>query len=94
MELSEAKNIAESHLETLRDSCPVEIEINPDVTEEFEFGFVFYYNSKEYWKTNDFTKSLAGNGPLLVKRDTGELITLPSNRGVKRSLKELGLLNY
>jgi hypothetical protein len=93
MDLSEAKNIAESHLNALRDSCPVEIEINLDITEEFDFGFVFYYNSKEYWETNDFTKSLAGNGPLLVKRNTGELITLPSSRSVKRSLRELGLLH-
>lgn len=90
MDLNEAKNIAESYLESLKNSCPVEIEINLDITEEFDFGFVFYYNSKEYWQTKDFAKSLAGNGPLLVKRDTGELITLPSSRGVKRSLRELG----
>ncbi|MET0027447.1 MAG: YrhB domain-containing protein [Candidatus Thiodiazotropha sp.] len=93
MDLNEAKIIAESHLDVLNDSCPVEIEINPDITEEFDCGFVFYYNSKEYCDIKDFSKSLAGNGPLLVKRNTGELITLSSSRSVKRSLRELGLIN-
>lgn len=92
MELLEAQKIAEEHLESIRKTCPVEIGFNYDVTEEFQIGFVFYYNSKEFWETKDFSKSLAGNGPLLVKKETGELVVLPSNQAVKRSMRELGLL--
>lgn len=92
MNLLEAQKIAEKHLQSLQSSCPVEIDFNYEITEEFPVGFVFYYNSKEYWDTKDLAKSLAGNGPLLVKRGSGELITLPSNQGVRRSLRELGLL--
>ncbi len=93
MDLLEAQKIAEKHLDAIKNSCPVAIEFNYEITEEFPVGYVFYYNSKEYWKTKDFSKSLAGNRPLLVKRDSGEVISLPSNKAVKRSLRELGFLS-
>jgi len=93
MDMLEARKIAEEHLDTIRNTCPVEIDFNDSVTEEFPVGYVFYYNSKEYWETKDFSKSLAGNGPLLVMRETGELVVLPSNQAVKRSLRELGLID-
>lgn len=93
MDLLEAQKIAEKYLNSVRETCPVEIDFNPAVTEEFSVGYIFYYNSKEFWETKDFSKSLAGNGPLLVKKETGELVVLPSSQAVKRSLRELGLLN-
>lgn len=89
MDLSDARAIAETYLDKVRESCPVEIEFNDSVTEEHPIGYVFFYNTKEYWKTRDFSKSLAGNGPVLVKRETGEIVVLPSNQSVKKSLNAL-----
>jgi hypothetical protein len=89
MNLTNARVIADKYLAELKVTCPVDIEFNYSITEEHPVGHVFFYNSKEFWKTRDFSTSLAGNGPVLVKSDTGELVVLPSSRSVIRSLREL-----
>ncbi len=43
-------------------------------TEEYEFGWVFYYNSVKYIETGDFRDALGGNAPLIVNRFNGEII--------------------
>ena len=89
MNLAEARSIAASHLERIQAECPVEIAFNDDVTEEHEIGYVYFYNSKRFWETRDFTQSLAGNGPLLVKKQSGDHVILPSHQSVRRSHREL-----
>ena len=86
MNINDARAIAEECLAKLKAACPVEIEFNHAVTEEHPIGYVFFYNSKKFWETRDFSTSLAGNGPILVKRNTGEVVVLPSNQSVKKSL--------
>jgi len=89
MNIHEARIIADRYLEGLRSSCPVAIEFNYEISEEHPIGYVFFYNSIEFWRTRNFSASLAGNGPVLVLRDTGDVVILPSSQSVKRSLKEL-----
>ena len=89
MTKAEAKIVADKYLADLQRGCPVEISFNYDITEEHPLGFVFFYNSKDFWRTRDFSKSLAGNGPVLVLRDSSKIVVLPSNRSVNRSLQEL-----
>jgi len=38
---------------------------------EHDFGWVFFYDTKEYLETNDVTHALAGNAPLIVDRTDG-----------------------
>lgn len=38
-------------------------------TQEHAFGWVFFYNSKEYLETGDFIYAIAGNAPVVVLRD-------------------------
>jgi len=46
-----------------------------DQAQEFEFGWVFFYNSKEYVETRDFHHALAGNAPLIVERVSGRILS-------------------
>lgn len=85
----EAKNIAVTYLQHLQKNCPVEMAFNDDLTEDHAIGFVFFYNSKLFWETRDFQHSLAGNGPLLVEKKTGNTVVLPSHQSVKKSLAQL-----
>lgn len=87
MNLSEARTIADRYLAQLKEFSPADIAFNYEITEEHPIGYVFFYNTKRFWETRDLTTSLAGNGPLLVKRETGEIIALPSNQSVKKSLR-------
>lgn len=89
IDISEAKRIAQEKLVEIRKNCPVDIDINYALTEEYPVGYVFYYNSLEYWETKDFEKSLAGNGPILVSKSDGKALLLPSNKSVKKSLLEI-----
>ncbi len=51
-----------------------ELVILDEKTEEYEFGWVFYYNSAQYIETGKFRYALAGNAPLIVNRFNGEII--------------------
>ena len=51
----------------------IKLQILNDKTEEHEFGWVFYYDSAKYIETEDFRDALAGNAPLIVDRNTGEI---------------------
>jgi hypothetical protein len=86
---AQAESKAIQYLKEIQKGCPVEIAFNFEATEEHPIGFIFFYNSIEFWRTRDFSKSLAGNGPLLVMRASGMVRLLPSHQSVKRSLLEL-----
>lgn len=42
-------------------------------TEEHDFGWVFYWTSREYFETGDIRYALGGNAPLIVDREDGSL---------------------
>jgi len=50
---------------------------------EFEFGWVFYYNTKEFLDTGDFHHALGGNLPLIFDRIDGELYCVPAAHSIK-----------
>ncbi len=90
MNQEEAQVIADQYLAAIERNTGLELAFNPEVVEEHDVGFVFFYNTKAYWETRDFSHALAGNGPLLVRKEIGEVIELPSNQSVEKSLAGLG----
>jgi len=40
------------------------------------YGWIFFYNSRRYMDTRDILDAIAGNGPVVVLADTGEVVTL------------------
>ncbi|GAB4043106.1 YrhB domain-containing protein [Spirosoma litoris] len=40
---------------------------------EESFGWIFFYDSKEFLETGDFSKAVVGNAPVIIDRATGEL---------------------
>jgi hypothetical protein len=89
MNASDARIMADRYLAQMLATSPVDIAFNYEITEEHPLGYVFFYNSKKFWQTRDYAFSLAGNGPLLVKRATGEVIVLASHQSVMKSLREI-----
>ena len=92
MNRSQARSIAESFLSRIQPDaqaeCPEEFAIIDDATREFELGYVFCYNTKRFLESGDFDFALAGNGPLLVKRD-GQIVELPANQSIEASMRGL-----
>ncbi len=56
--------------------------------EEHDFGWVYFYNSKEYAETGDFLCALAGNAPLIVDRDEGKLYVTGTAEPFEHYLRE------
>jgi hypothetical protein len=50
-------------------------------TIEASFGWVFFYNSKKFLGTGISRHRLAGNGPVLFNRGTGEIVFCGSGGG-------------
>ena len=49
-------------------------------TEEYEFGWVFYYDNAEFLRSGDFSHALAGNAPIIINRVSGDLVETGSAR--------------
>ena len=55
---------------------------------EESFGWIFFYTSKRFHETKDFQYAIAGNGPVIVNRETGEVTMLGTAGGVEKQIEE------
>jgi hypothetical protein len=67
---AEALDLVESKLKSEIESS-YDVVIVDSMTVERDFGWVFFYNSREFLETGDSRKALYGNLPILVNRHTG-----------------------
>jgi len=87
MKIEEAIHIAKTYLaksetkmNNLGSALPnyvnpnIKLQILSESTKEYDFGWVFYYNSAKFIETGDIRNALGGNAPLIVNRLSGELI--------------------
>ena len=52
----------------------IKLKILNDITKEYNFGWVFYYNTTKFIETGALEGTLIGNAPLIINKVTGELI--------------------
>jgi hypothetical protein len=57
-------------------------------TTEYEFGWLFAFSAKEYLETGDVRYALAGNAPLIVDRQDGQLYVTGTAHPVDHYLSE------
>jgi hypothetical protein len=83
---SDARAIVEAALsEQVTD---IELVIIDDSTMEYEWGWVFFYQSKRYLETGDDGEQLAGNAPFIVNRTSGELVETGTALPVEHYVRE------
>ncbi len=81
MELHQALAIATDVLDTrVRPVVDEPVAIAADQTIETDAAFIFFYNTLAFLETRSMVHALAGNGPILVERDTGTVRMLESSR--------------
>ena len=68
---AQAQKLAEAELARLPSDC--EVAVLEAETLTFELGWVFFYQSTEYLQTRNPCSRLAGNAPLIVNGQTGEI---------------------
>jgi len=59
-----------------------------DEVREEDFGWVFFYGSRRFAETGDFRYAIAGNGPVVVERESGAVLMLGTAFGVDYQLNE------
>lgn len=55
---------------------------------EFSEGWFFCYQSKEYLETGNFSAQLAGSGPFIIDKETGDLHVLGTAKPLKEYLDQ------
>jgi ribosomal protein L7/L12 len=81
-----AQAIEVANLEISSISVHVELQMLRDMTEEFDVGWVFYYQSARYIETGSVLDCVAGNAPLFVARSDGRLFVVSHHRPLAESL--------
>jgi hypothetical protein len=64
----EAETIARSKLNSLKLKAGIDLELLANDTIEFKYGWVFFYQSKEYVESGDISKLIGGNAPIIVDK--------------------------
>jgi hypothetical protein len=70
---TDARKLAEEYLSKKQTCPPTPLTILDGHTIEADFGWVFFWTSKQYIETGELRYALAGNGPLIVDRRDGSV---------------------
>lgn len=73
VDIHKAKIIVSERLAELEASVGEPLGLMEEKTLEKGFGWVFFYNTKRYLETGEFTYMLAGNAPFIVDKRDGSL---------------------
>lgn len=85
----EARRLVEAKISTWRPIAPgTEIVIVDASTRETAFGWIFFYQSKQYLETGVLKYALAGNAPLIVDRDSGEIVETGTAYPIEHYIEE------
>lgn len=87
----QAKLIAHQYLNYLQNEFGDVLQIT-EIREE-SFGWVYFYQSKEFLETGSLGSMLAGNAPFIVNRKMGTIHVLGTVHPVDVYIKEYALLN-
>ena len=85
IKINEARVLA---FKKIKEIYETEISIIDELTEEHDFGWVFYYNSKKFLETKDRMSMLMGNNPIVVLR-SGKIDYLNLAWGYELALDKL-----
>jgi immunity protein 35 of polymorphic toxin system len=68
---SEAKKIAIAYLDSATRQSGCEVAIVDSATLEKSYGWIFFYQSKRYLESGNFSDLLVGNAPIVIAKADG-----------------------
>ena len=74
MTFEEAKAVAQVELDSLERRCGSPLAFRMESTIEKPRGWAFFYNTVRFIETGEARYRLAGNGPIVVRKDGGSAI--------------------
>ena len=55
------------------DKTGIDVDLLEEETMHLDFGWVFFYQSREYLRSGNLSYALAGNAPIIIDRQTGQI---------------------
>ena len=86
--LDDAVIKAKEYLNSMETMPPMKLVLLLDDTLEFEYGWVFFYQSEEYVKSGDFLDGVTGNAPIIINKYDGGLHVTGTAHSVEEYLEE------
>jgi immunity protein 35 of polymorphic toxin system len=85
----EAREIASAHLRSMMQGSGIEVVIIGSATIEKSYGWIFFYDSKEFLESGNFSDRLAGNAPIVVAKADGRIHTTGTAYPLQHYLERL-----
>lgn len=82
LSIEQIDKIAERYVKKIAEKINVELIIPKDIIIDKSYGRIYFYGAKDYKKHR-----LAGNGPFLVRKDTGFVIQFGTADSVEYYIK-------
>lgn len=82
-----ATEIARATIAGLPDPHGLGYTLRDELTQEHDFGWVFFHDSKRFIETGDAAHRLAGNAPLIVDRNDGRATFVPTGQPLDDALR-------
>jgi hypothetical protein len=86
--LEHAKEIAKERVSVIEKKSNIELALLDEETMEFEYGWVFFYQSKEYVRTGDLNSLVGGNAPILIDKSDGSVHETGTSKEVEYYIEE------
>jgi len=67
--------IAEKYLKEIEKEADIPLIYLKEWITKKKYGNIYRYTSKKYYETKNENYAVAGNGPFLIEKKTGEIIT-------------------
>jgi hypothetical protein len=83
---SEARALAQSRVDA---GTKIECQIIDSATQDLDWAWMFFYNSREWVETGRIESTLAGNGPLVVEKGSGKIHELRTAFPIDTQLADL-----
>jgi hypothetical protein len=85
----QAREIVQAELDRMSAQTfgDLEFVLLDDATQEEPFGWVYFYDSRQHIESQDDSDVLAGNSPMLVLRESGEVRSLGTAYPTEHYLK-------
>ncbi len=88
MKLAEAEKLVLSELANPNISDGIECGLLRSETIEKDWGWVFFYQSLAFIESGDFCDMLCGNAPIIINKQTGQLIHTGTAYEIEHYIRE------
>jgi len=83
LKLDDARTMIQKVLKVFESESGIELVVLDEETIHFEFGWVFFYQSKEFVETSNPDFLLGGNVPIIVDKYLRDMYEVGTRRGIK-----------